>query len=356
MVDSASSGEWNYVAEKVTYAKAYGFLHVLRLSMSLVKEFAVSAIPGNVVRSLHLPSPDGVDDSDSMQMVDDGDLVDLDVGEKAEAAALLEARPCTYRAADEALKTELKDMLAAGDLQNDPKKVLGFVARNTNPHWLAFSWNNLVDALKECYEKVSLSPLVHIVFSQNCVHCTRAIDQTLARMLAFSQGKADALDLIQVDQGKPDEFYRIHGAMHSKGLAVKDEAGVHFLAHLQAAVQPGQRACIAVPVKAVGGKFSHAMNIVNLGPAPNKAGDRCFILCGQTGRVYDLADPSDVSRFCDRYDSPDSEAQSVKYALPSQEADHCLSLQDLLMHGDQTAQEAPAEVGAERPPSHALLA
>lgn len=330
--------------------------------MSLVKDFAVSAIPGNFVRSLSLSSPDGVADRVSTEMDDDDDLVDLDVDEKAEAVALLEASPCTYRAASDVLKAELKDMLAAGDLETDPRKVLELITQNTNPSWLAFSWSNLVDALKACYEKVSFSPLVNIVFSQNCVHCTRAIDQTLAQMLAFSQGKSDDLDLIQVDQGKADDFYRIHGAMNSKGLAVKDEQGVHFLEHLQKAILPGERACIAVPVKSVGGKFSHAMNIINLGPAPDKGGDRCFILCGQTGRVYDLADPSDVSRFCDRYDSPDPETQSVQYALPSQEAGRSFSLQDLLVRGHQLADdaagvEAPGVdmVVVERPPADAQL-
>ncbi|MOA55017.1 hypothetical protein D3C78_1787320 [compost metagenome] len=72
--------------------------------------------------------------------------------------------------------------------------------------------------------------------------------------------------------------------------------------------------------------------------------------------MYDLADPSDVGRFRDRYDSPDADAQSVQYALTSQEVDRSFSLQDLLMHGGEAAQEASAEAGAERPPSHALLA
>lgn len=315
----------------------------------------MSAIPGNVFRSLQSASFDGVSECDATDTDADSELVDLDVGEKAEVAAQLEARPCTYQAAGDVVKAELKDMLAAGDLENDPKKVLGFVAKNTNPGWLAFSWNNLMDALRACYEKLSLSPLVEVVFSQNCVHCARAVDQTLAQMQAFRQGKTSDLDLMQVDQGKADEFYLIHGAMNSKGLAVKDEQGVHFLEHLKNAVLPGQRACIAVPVKSVGGKFSHAMNFVNLGPSVGQMADRCFILCGQTGRVYDLSDASDVRRFCDRYDSPDPERQSVLYALPSEEAGPELSLQDLLMRGPHGVQEALAEADA-RPPADALLA
>ena len=40
---------------------------------------------------------------------------------------------------------------------------------------------NLLTALANCVKQLSPSPLIHLVLAQNCVHCARAVDQTLQR-------------------------------------------------------------------------------------------------------------------------------------------------------------------------------
>lgn len=297
------------------------------------------------------------------EMEDEFETVDLDADDLAEAQALLAPKSYTYPSANGALITELTHRMESGALEKNPKEILGFVAHNTNPRWLEFSWNNLLDALKECYEKLSFSPLVNIVFSQNCVHCTRAVDQTLQQMLAYRKESAESLTLAQVDQGGADVFYAIHGAVDEKAFSSRDSHDGRYLETLRTLVSPGERACIAVPVTSAKGQFSHAMNLVNLGPAEKGSADRAFILCGQTGRVYDLLDDADVQAFYARHSNtdPDVGKIDVKYALPSDVANGSLSLKHILMAQDAATDHSVAQAGdrsgplGQQPPRDAVL-
>lgn len=102
------------------------------------------------------------------------------------------------------------------------------------------------------------------------------------------------------------------------GENVDNDQVVDYFKELKEIVKPGQRACISIPVVSYFGKFSHAMNIVNMGPVAGGAEDQVFVICGQSGRVFDLLDEKDVAYFKELYvcDSP-----AVKYALAPENSD-----------------------------------
>lgn len=245
----------------------------------------------------------------------DDDWADWDPADPAEP--LKDAGVEAYEFADRPTEGILKEKIAAGEPERNPAEFLRFVAKNTNPGWASFAWENFVSALKECFEKKSLSPLFNLGFSLNCVHCTRAVDLTLHQALS---GDASGARFVQVAQGRAGSFTSIFQDI--RAFSSRD-GDTRYLERLKAVVLPGQRACITVPVTGVKGRFSHAMNLVNLGPGAQGQQDRIFIICGQSSRVFDLHNESDAAAFYARHtnDSPDDFENDVKYVISSDEAE-----------------------------------
>ena len=272
-------------------------------------------VPGNKDASIDNAGANAMEDGilEAEESFSEDDWADWDPADPVEppTGAGVEA----YEFADNQTEGILKEKLAAGEPERNPAEFLRFVAKNTNPGWASFAWENFVNALKECYEKKSLSPLFNLGLSLNCVHCTRAVDLTLHQALSCSAGGAR---FVQAAQGRAGSFTTIFQDI--KAFSSRDD-DARYLERLKAVLLPGQRACITVPVTGVKGRFSHAMNLVNLGPGEQGSQDRIFILCGQSGRVFDLHNESDVAAFYARHtnDSPGDFENDVKYVISSDE-------------------------------------
>lgn len=259
----------------------------------------------------------------------DDDWADWDPGDESEP--LTNHQSEAYRFADNRINGLLHEKLAAREPENKPIEFLSLVAQNTNPGWASFAWDNFVQAIKACFEAKSLSPLLNLGLSLNCVYCTRAVDLTLHQAFSGLHGNAEQPHLIQVAEGRPAAFTSIFHDVQSFSSRNGD---ARYLEQLKDAIKPGQRACITVPVTGVKGRFSHAMNLINLGPASSGAPDRIFIICGQSGRVFDLQNDSDTEAFYARHtnDSPDDYENDVKYAISSNALEEAEStLQELAL-------------------------
>lgn len=252
------------------------------------------------------------------------DWVDFDPEGGEEAPLTPDAN--TYKPADSAVQNELMERLGNGELGREPKATLRFIAKNTNPSWASFAWENFVSALKECYEKKSLAPLASLGLSLNCVFCTRAVDLTLHQILSGQDNDGHQPQMLEVAKGGAGLFNVVFENV-SAAFSSRDENG-HYLEILKTMVNPGQRAAISVPVSGVNGRYSHAMNLVNLGPGSQGSGDRIFIICGQSGRVFDLNDENDVQVFYERHtnDSSGDAEHDVKFAITSGQKDELTSI------------------------------
>lgn len=262
-----------------------------------------------------------------------------------EMSRLFDAKPLTYQSASSALKAELKDRVMAGEPHRNPTEFLRFIVKHTNPSKVLFSWKNLLAAIADCARQLSLSPLVNVVLSQNCVHCARAVDQTLRLAFSHKAGAGAQMDLLQVNQRKMGEFYEICGMDRLQNFSSKPNDRSQYLEQLQGIVRPGQLACISVPVTAALGAFGHAMNIVNMGPAEQGGQDRVFVLCGQSGKVFDLLKDTDVADFLARHTCSDPDNDGNVFFTPPQAMDSGAA--------DAAAAVSPSEQG---PPLGTALA
>lgn len=300
-------------------------------------------VSGNKDASLGSAGTDAMEDGilEAGESFSEDDWVDWNPADPAEL--LTGAGVEAYEFADSPTEGILKEKLAAGEPERSPAEFLRFVARNTNPGWASFAWENFVNALKECYEKKSLSPLLNLGLSLNCVHCTRAVDLTLHQALS---GSATGARFVQAAQGRAGAFTAIFQDI--KAFSSRD-GDTRYLERLKAVVLPGQRACITVPVTGVKGRFSHAMNLVNMGPGTQGPQDRIFIICGQSGRVFDLHDESDVAAFYARHtnDSPDDFENDVKYVISSDEAEEADSTLRQMENRPRAAAGQPAPLPGE---------
>ena len=232
----------------------------------------------------------------------------------------------SYKPADSAIQNELTERLRDGELDKDPKSTLQFIAKNTNPNWASFAWSNFVSALKECYEKKSLAPLLGVGLPLNCAYCTRAVDLTLHQILASQDKDGQSPQLLQVAKGEAGLFNVVFEDV-SGAFSSREDDG-RYLDKLKSMVKPGQQAAISAPVSGVHGRYSHAMNLVNLGPGSQGSDDRMFIICGQSGRVFDLNDDGDVQAFYARHtnDSSGDAAHDVKFAITSGQKEELASV------------------------------
>lgn len=271
------------------------------------------------------------------------DWADWDAGDQAEP--LTKDSTEAYRFADSKAEKIFQGKLATDEPERNPAEFLGFVAKNTNPGWASFAWENFVDALKNCYEQKSLKPLFNLGLTLNCVYCARAVDLTLHQVLSKSENGSSNPKLIQVAQGRPGSFTSIF--QNITAFSSRD-GDARYLEKLKTVVAPGQRACITVPVTGVQGRFSHAMNLVNMGPAETGAPDRVFIVCGQSGRVFDLQSDSDAAAFYARHtnDSPDDFESDVKYAITSGESEQAHSTLQELALATAVKNDRPSAISA----------
>ncbi len=273
-----------------------------------------------------------------------GDDVDFQSAQTVqEMGELFGARAMHYPSANPGLKAEIGSRVTLGQPRSDPGAFLRFVAHNTNPHQARFSWSNLLTALADCVRQLSPSPLIKLVLSQNCVHCARAVDQTLQRSFDPQNSDPGGPDLFQVDRGHMGNFYEICGMDQLQSIAVDTHDHGAYLQALKGIVRSGEYACISVPVAAADGRFGHAMNIVNAGPGAEPGADRIYIVCGQSGRVFDLSNADDGAAFCARHANTSTGEDAQVYYTPPR--------------GGEAAHAGPAlaESGS-RPPEGALVA
>lgn len=261
-----------------------------------------------------------------------------------EMGELLDARAMHYPSANSALKAEIQSRVQAGQVHSDPEAFLRFVASNTNPHKISFSWSNLLTALANCVKQLSPSPLIHLVLAQNCVHCARAVDQTLQRTFEPQGADSGGPDLFQVDCGHEGRFYEICGVDKLQHVVVDTSDHAAYLQALKDIVGGGGYACISVPVASADGRFGHAMNIVNAGPGVEGGADRVYIVCGQSSKVFDLSNADDAAAFCARHANTASSESSDIYFTPPRGATQVRSAADAVQAGIEA-----------RPPEGALL-
>ena len=169
------------------------------------------------------------------------------------------------------------------------------MARNTNPQRTWLSFKNLLHILTDL---ISLKKPT-LVLNQNCDHCARAVDQTLAQLTPQGRGP-DTPRLHQVAEGRRGAFEALIN--QRPGRALQDQGA--FIRELTEAISEGSRGCISMPVK--GRPFSHAMNVVNMA-----GGNGLYIVCGQQNRVYDLNDPGDLEHFWRRYEIRQDQAAII---------------------------------------------
>lgn len=231
-----------------------------------------------------------------------------------------------YKPADIAIQNELMERLQNHGLDKEPKSTLQFIAKKANPSWASFAWDNFVTALKECYAQKSLAPLLAVGLSLNCVYCTRAVDLTLHQILSNKGHSGQPPQMLEVTKGGAGLFNVVFENV-SGAFSSRDNNG-HYLDKLKTLVKPEERAAISVPVSGVKGRYSHAINLVNLGPGSHGSEDRIFIICGQSGRVFDLNDDYDVQAFYARHtnDSPGDAEHDVKFAITSGQQEELTSI------------------------------
>lgn len=219
-----------------------------------------------------------------------------------------------YAAASDVVNTEMEKRLLASEHEKDPAAFLQFVANNTNPHMFRFAWSNLVIAVKECIAEMSLKPATRKGLRLNCVHCAKAADLTLHNAYKREGSAQEKAMLVEVKQGRPglsnEEFYHVQLLQH--------RGDSNYLDDLKRVLKPGERACIIVPVTGAGSAYQHTMNMINLGPDEAGGEDRMFILCPQSGSVFNLHREADVIAFYARYTKDSAlEAYDIKYAITS---------------------------------------
>ncbi|MET4580212.1 hypothetical protein [Ottowia thiooxydans] len=222
------------------------------------------------------------------------------------------------------IQVSLQERISANEPTEKPAEFLRFIAKNTNPSKLAFIWENFVQALRDCIEKKSLTPLWENGFVLNCVNCSYAVEETLSQIYSTPKSPTDFRGLVQVNSGRPGSFDAITGAISSQVNSNEDNRQDRdYLSRLKSLIKPGQRALISVPVTGVGSRYSHAMNMIHI---HTDGKSQFFIICGQSGTVFDLQKGDDVKTFYARHTNDASAASQaalldhdIKYAIISDE-------------------------------------
>lgn len=204
---------------------------------------------------------------------------------------------------DEKLSFRLINQL--GSLTNKPEDFFGFVAQNTNPYRISNFFQNLTIAATEFLRGNGLTAV-----ERNCVHCDQAVDKTLAQ---FVSSESDNYQLFQVAEAGKGAFLNLTTSPTDESIVLALTPKSDTLALLKEAVlgappKDGEtadptanhkRACFTVSVK--GRDFGHAMNYVHYDD------DRSFVICGQTGTVYNLALAPDRALFDKYYGAAESD-------------------------------------------------
>jgi hypothetical protein len=193
--------------------------------------------------------------------------------------ALTKQAGTQFLPADAELDNQLEN--DAGLLNHQPEIVLKFIAKNTNPRRIVYIFQNILTLITEFLK----SGKANMVVERNCVHCTQAVEKTLTQ---FPLAEKQKPHLFQVKNPGQGEFVGISPSVTAQELTGERD----LLDVLRSLVQPNQRACIGVPV--LGKPYSHAMNYVRY----NK---NEFVICGQTGTVYNMTSVTDQDKFAARY-------------------------------------------------------
>ena len=193
--------------------------------------------------------------------------------------------PCfrtAYLPKNEMLNAELSQQFSI----NRPDIFFGFVANHTNPNRIEYSLRNFLLLVIVMIMTGKFS----FVLQRNCVHCTHAVDRTLAQFIADS-GPESEPQMYQLAERNAGAFVGIKGS--KLDIALTRTAINEVLYIIEDQVPAGKRAGIRVPV--AGLPFAHAMNYVHL-----DSGEK-FIICGQQRTRCNLQLPTDVIAFHTNY-------------------------------------------------------
>ena len=322
-VDTFSEDEWEIVDFPSDSAEAVAKQSPGRLSIEddweIVDSQETSSQASGDRRS--------VDESNS-----DDDWVLMDSLDEPAQAPIAKPVATKFLPPDEKLNFRLVNEL--GSLANKPEDFFSFVAQNTNPYRISNFFQNLTVAATEFLSGKGLTAV-----ERNCVHCAQAVDRTLAQ---FASPDADSHQLLQVAEAGKGAFLNLTTRPTDDSIVVALTPASDTLALLKEAVNgaplddgtPGdsaatpKRACFTVSVK--GRDFGHAMNYVRYDD------DRSFVICGQTGTVYNLALATDRALFDKYYGAAESDksvrilqvlvtgAAPQNFLQPSNDATPCL--------------------------------
>ena len=290
---------------------------VASVQESSIDDFCVV---GNPVSMDAVFSPDGDDDEWAM--------FDKPAAEK-DVPAPRQDTPTKFLASNAGLNNRLSQELSSHP--NKPEAFFGFIAKNTNPNRISYLFQNIFSAISNFLTGKKLDTVVE----RNCVHCTQAVDKTLAQFC--SNRATENPDLFQVGEPGRGEFLHITSTSGSKeqfrslthksdALSVLKEAVLNTddspSTDPKDATSNHKRACFSIPVR--GQPHSHAMNYVHYDD--NKE----FVICGQTGTVYDLSRAQDRNLFNSYYGVAESEGRPrVLQVLVTGEAPKELPIQSL---------------------------
>lgn len=157
--------------------------------------------------------------------------------------------------------------------KTDDLSTFGYIANNTNPNYFLGIFRNI-------FRFFSTGTL-----NQNCVFCSKAVDKNLA---ALAQGHIETFWIARstgqgmLPQNVQEDNYKTFVMSSEYPLS----------SQLLTSTRKGSRSIIMVPVK--NRHFSHAMNLVITGSG-------CFVIDGQSGRVYDLSSAQGRLNFDRRY-------------------------------------------------------
>lgn len=182
----------------------------------------------------------------------------------------------------------------ASDINHNPKSVLQYVAKNTNPKRIWFNLKNLASIIKDLI--TFNKPL--FILNKNCILCANAVDDTLSSMCnQNSQARMNQAATRHAVRSVDLYLGSLEPSNDTKTFLSERNSVIPGLLER---VETGRRACISVPVN--GYPFSHVMNLVRMpDDGSSEQSNRNFIICGQMGRIWDLGVQADIDDFHSRY-------------------------------------------------------
>ncbi len=178
--------------------------------------------------------------------------------------------------------TKLKS--ARDGFYQNPEKFFKIVAQQTNLNRLYYMWQNFLDIVKAL---IQLKRPKTFALNQNCVACAETLDKTLAAYKDVKNMQNCPLYTCQTRQAKNLRESDTTTLITKKTI----------LELLREKIPTHNRAIISVPVK--NRSYNHAMNYIRFDHQKD------YVLCGQTGKVYDFTNQKDIALFNRKYNELD---------------------------------------------------